>query len=249
MIDNVSLAYNGNAVLKTLSFRVPDGSIVGLVGPNGAGKTSLLKAVMNLVSLTSGRILLNDDDITDVPTSSIARKGISFSFQLLKTFSQMTVLDNVLVGVPEGRADSFLKTLFRRKVIKESEIINREKVLGLLKKFGLEDKANDWAGSLSFGQKRRLELARLLANEPTLLLLDEPTSGLDRGAIEEILRIIKGIKNEGKTILLVEHNIDVVRSICDEIIVLNFGEKIAQGSPEEVLENSRVISAYIGGST
>ena len=246
IVENIDLAYNGNVVLKDFSFKVSRGRIVGLVGPNGAGKTSLLKSIMNLIPLSNGKVLFNNEDITGVPTYRIVRKGISFSFQLIKVFSQMTVLDNVLVGIPEGRGDGFFQALFQKRDIKKQEMINRGKVLELLKKFSLEDKANDWAGTLSFGQRRRLEIAKLLATEPSLLLLDEPTSGLDKGAIEDILKIIKGIKDEGKTILLVEHNIDAVRSICDEIIVLNFGEKIAQGSPNTVLEDPIVIEAYIG---
>ena len=245
-IENVKLAYDGNVVLKDISFEVSRGCIVGLVGPNGAGKTSLLKAILNLIPLSDGKIVFNEEVITGTPTYKIVRKGISLTFQLINTFSQMTVLDNVLAGMPEDKGDGFFQALFQGRDVKKQERINREKGLELLKKIGLENKADDWAGTLSFGQKRRLDIVRLLATEPSFLLLDEPTSGLDQKAVEDILNLIKKIKDEGKTILLVEHNIDAVRYICDEVIVLNFGEKIAQGRPGEVLEDPAVVEAYIG---
>ena len=247
-VDKISLSYDGNEVLKDLSFEVPQGKVVGLVGPNGAGKTSLLKAILNLIPLLNGRIFFNEEDITDMATYKIVRKGISMTFQLVKIFPQMTVLDNVLSCMPEGKGDGFFQALLNSKTLKEQERLNREKGLRLLKKVGLNSKADDWAGTLSFGQKRRLDIARLMSSEPSLLLLDEPTSGLDQGAIEDILNIIREVKNEGRTILLVEHNIDAVRSICDEVIVLNFGEIIAQGTPEKVLDDPKVIEAYIGGN-
>lgn len=246
--DKISLSYDGNVVLKDLSFKVPQGKVFGLVGPNGAGKTSLLKAILNLIPLLSGRVLFNEENITGIPTYKIVRKGISLTFQIVKIFQQMTLLDNVLTGMPEGRGDGFFQALFNGKNLKEQERMNRENGLKLLKKVGLDSKADDWAGTLSFGQKRRLDIARLLATEPCLLLLDEPTSGLDQGAIEDVLSIVKEIRDEGRTILLVEHNIDAVRSICDEVIVLNFGEIIAHGTPEKVLDDPKVIEAYIGGN-
>ena len=246
-IENLSVTYNGNRVINALNLTVKKNIIMGIVGPNGAGKTTLLKSVLNMVSFKSGKIYFGTRLLNGLAIYQIIKLGISFTAQHIQTLDGMRVIENVLIGMQESVADSFLRAFLKSKTTKRIEQERREKAMELLEMVGLSEKAEDFAGTLSFGQKKRLDIARALASDPYILLMDEPTAGLDVDATREILELLKIIKNGGNTILLVEHNMDVVRNICDEVVVLNNGEKLAQGRPEEVLNIAKVVQVYLGG--
>lgn len=247
-IENVSISYNGNKAVSNLCLSIRKGLIFGIVGPNGAGKTTLLKAILNITPLTAGNIIFKIESLNGLRTHEIVRRGIAMTAQTIQTLSGITSIENVLIGFPETKSDGFFYSLFSSGKIREEEKLKRNRAKELLSTVGLDIDPDLMAGALSYGQKKRLDIARALAIEPELILMDEPTAGLDMGGINDILKIMKRIRDEGKTILLVEHNMDAVREICDEIAVLNFGEKIAEGKPEEVLRDSKVIEAYIGGT-
>lgn len=248
-IENVSISYNGSKAVSNLSLSIRKGLIFGIVGPNGAGKTTLIKAILNITPLTGGSIIFKSEPLTGLRTHEIARRGIAMTAQTIQTLSGMTAIENVLIGFPETKFDGFFNSMFSfGKSREHEEEVERSRAKELFSTVGLDIDPDLMAGALSYGQKKRLDIARALAVEPDLLLMDEPTAGLDIGGIKDILKIMKRIRDKGKTILLVEHNMDAVREICDEIAVLNFGEKIAEGKPEEILRDTKVIEAYIGSS-
>lgn len=248
-IENVSVSYNGNMAVSNVFLKATKGSILGIVGPNGAGKTTLLRAILNLVPLSSGQILFGGKKINSLPTFKVVCSGITMTIQHAQTLNSLSVEDNVLIGFLEGNGDGFLKAFIRGRGARVIEAERRKIVKEILRLVGLAVQQDVVAGSLSYGQKKRLDIARALASDPKLVLMDEPTAGIDPGGIEEVLTILRKIKADGKTILLVEHNMEAVRNICDEIVVMDFGEKIAHGRPENVLKDRRVIEAYLGGNS
>lgn len=246
-IDKATIKFGGLTAVNEVSFEVKDGSIFGLIGPNGAGKTTLFNLISGVHSLTSGDILFRDRSIKGLQPYQINSRGIARTYQNINLFYTLSVLDNVKIGrhsrIKSGLVSNILRTPAQQR--EEKEII--EKSMELLRFVGLEDKFGFMSKNLSYGDQRRLEIARALAGDPKLLLLDEPAAGMNSKEKMDLTDLIHRINDRGITILLVEHDMKLVMNITHEITVINFGKKIAQGTPKEIQENPEVIAAYLGG--
>jgi branched-chain amino acid transport system ATP-binding protein len=242
-ITNISKHFGGLKALNQITFQIEEKQIYGLIGPNGAGKTTLFNLITGLLPPTDGSIQFMGRELTRIQAHQIAKIGIARTFQNIRLFSTMTVKENVLVA-QNIRARSGITSLVRFGGAGERKF--EEEAEALLKKMGLWEKQKEQSVSLAYGEQRRLEIARALALEPRLLLLDEPAAGMNEVETEDLLERIREIRAMGKTVLLIEHDMDVVMGICDYISVLNFGELIAQGTPDDIQTSDIVIEAYLG---
>jgi branched-chain amino acid transport system ATP-binding protein len=245
-IEHVGVQFGGLTALSDLDFHVNKGEIVSLIGPNGAGKTTAFNAMTGFIAPTRGTVKYLHTDLQGMKPNQIADLGLIRTFQRTSVFPNDTVYDNVLIGLHRQGRLGLIEAILRLPRAKATEKALRERAGELIRWVGLEARADDLAGSLSYGEQRLVGVALALAAQPTMLLLDEPVSGMNASETHTFVRLIRDIRDRGVTILLVEHDMPMVMSVSDRIVVLNYGRIIAEGSPEEIRENPAVIEAYLG---
>ena len=245
-VKKLNKFFGGLHAVNDINFSVQKGTIKAIIGPNGAGKTTLFNLISGNLKYSSGTIFFMDNSITGLKPYEIAEKGISRTFQNIKLNGDMTVLENVMIGRHVRSKAGFIAGMLNLPWTWEEEKAIKESSLKMLDFFSIENLANEEASNLSFGKQRAVEFARALATEPKLLLLDEPAAGLNIYETIELAKLITKIRDFGITILLVEHDMSLVMDISDEIIVLNYGKKIAEDSPQEIQKNPEIINIYLG---
>ena len=246
-VDNVSMVFGGLRAVSNLSMHIDEGELIGLIGPNGAGKTTAFNMITGVYTPTEGKVYFNGQQSSGKKSNQVTQMGMARTFQNIRLFSELSVIDNVKIAynmhVTYNLADAIVRD---GKYLSEEEYIT-QKALDLLKIFHLEEEAHEVAKNLPYGKQRRLEIARALATEPKLLLLDEPAAGMNPQETKELMEMIRWIRKEfNLSILLIEHDMGLVMGVCERIYVLEYGMKIAEGTPEEIKHNKRVIEAYLG---
>ncbi|MFU2361322.1 MAG: ABC transporter ATP-binding protein [Phascolarctobacterium sp.] len=246
-VDNVSMVFGGLRAVSNLSMHIDEGELIGLIGPNGAGKTTAFNMITGVYTPTEGKVYFNGQQSSGKKSYQVTQMGMARTFQNIRLFSELSVIDNVKIAynmhVTYNLADAIIRD---GKYLSEEEFIT-QKALDLLKIFHLEEEAHEVAKNLPYGKQRRLEIARALATEPKLLLLDEPAAGMNPQETKELMEMIRWIRKEfNLSILLIEHDMGLVMGVCERIYVLEYGMKIAEGTPEEIKHNKRVIEAYLG---
>ena len=245
-LEKVSKYFGGLPALSEVSCEIPQGQLTALIGPNGAGKTTLINCITGVLSPSSGSVQFLQQEITALRTDQIARLGIARTFQNLKLFPRLTVLDNVLTGLTCEGGSSMLMAMLRLPYLRHRERQLRLRALEALDRFGLSDKANWPAGVLAYGDKKRVELARATVGKPQLILLDEPVAGLNAEETAAVAEQLRLLRRAGHTMLLVEHDMALVMEIADQVVVLDSGKCIASGTPDQVRRNPLVLEAYLG---
>lgn len=246
-VDNVSMVFGGLRAVSNLSMHIDEGELIGLIGPNGAGKTTAFNMITGVYTPTEGKVYFNGQQSSGKKSYQVTQMGMARTFQNIRLFSELSVIDNVKIAynmhVTYNLADAIIRD---GKYLSEEEFIT-QRALDLLKIFHLEEEAHEVAKNLPYGKQRRLEIARALATEPKLLLLDEPAAGMNPQETKELMEMIRWIRKEfNLSILLIEHDMGLVMGVCERIYVLEYGMKIAEGTPEEIKQNARVIEAYLG---
>ena len=246
-VKNLGISFGGLRAVNDFSVSIKKEQLYGLIGPNGAGKTTIFNHLTGVYKPDSGKIILDGTDVTGKSTIDINKAGIARTFQNIRLFSQLSVLDNVKVGLHNNHSYSTVESIFRLPRFHKVEKEMNEIAMELLEVFGLKEDANVQAQNLPYGQQRKLEIARALATKPKLLLLDEPAAGMNPNETEELMEMIRFVRDHfHMTILLIEHDMKLVSGICEQLTVLNFGEVLAQGDTSTVLNDPQVIKAYLG---
>ncbi|WP_153505125.1 ABC transporter ATP-binding protein [Cumulibacter manganitolerans] len=245
-LQDVTMQFGGLKAMDSVSFDIKRGEILGLIGPNGAGKTTCFNAMTGVYTPTSGKVVFDGTAIRRMKRNQITRMGIARTFQNIRLFASMTALENVAVGIDARHRTSVVGAVFRSPRHRREERIAYDRGMELLEFVGIADRAHEPARSLPYGYQRRLEIARALATEPKLLCLDEPAAGFNPAEKVQLMGLIQEIRNQGYTVLLIEHDMRLVMGVTDRIVVLEFGRKIAEGTPDVIRKDPAVIAAYLG---
>jgi branched-chain amino acid transport system ATP-binding protein len=245
-IESITKIFGGLTALQNVSFSIAAGEITGIIGPNGAGKTTLFNIVTGIYDPTSGKVYYGGIDITGFPPEKLARLGMVRTFQGIELFGQMTVLENVMVGLHTKSQSGIIVSALKLPAHLREERHIKERAISWLEFAGIAELAHTKAANLPFGKGRLLEIARAMAIEPKIILLDEPAAGLNSRETADLAMLIRRIKDSGITVAIVEHDMELVMEICNRIVVLNLGHKLAEGSPRYIQEDEQVIMAYLG---
>lgn len=245
-IRGITQVFGGVTALDNVSFVVRPSEITGVIGPNGAGKTTLFNIISGIYRQSSGTIIFNGKDISGLPSEKLALYGLVRTFQNIELFGQMTVLENAMVGMHTRSRSGIISCMLKTPGNLKEERHIRERAFHWLEYTGIADIADAQAGNLPFGKGRLLEIARAMALEPIIILMDEPAAGLNNRETGDLAQLIRKIRDSGITVVLVEHDMELVMDVCDSILVLNLGRHLAEGSPREIQENPAVIAAYLG---
>ncbi len=244
----LSKSFGGIKAVSNAQIEVTQGNITGLIGPNGAGKTTLFNLLSNFINPDQGTVTFDNQPIHHLASHEIAQQGLIRTFQVARVLSRLSVLENMLLAKPQQTGENFFKVWLQQKQLKQEERANKEQAMAILESVGLAAKAQDYAGALSGGQRKLLEMARTLMTSPKLILLDEPAAGVNPTLINQICEHIQEWNRQGISFLIIEHNMDVIMSLCDRVWVLAEGTNLAHGTPEEIQNNPQVLEAYLGES-
>jgi branched-chain amino acid transport system ATP-binding protein len=245
-VKNVSKSFDGVQALDKCSFDVKEGEILGLIGPNGSGKTTMFNVITGIYDPDGGAISYKGEDLIELDTYEVAQMGIGRTFQLIRLFPKLTVMDNMLIALKYVHGENLWPQLLKKKHVMREEEKNISRAKELLHIVNLEDKANELAENLSYGQQKLLEIVRAIAFEPQLMLLDEPIAGVNPTMQKQMLRLIENLNRRGMTIVIIEHNMNVMMRFCDRIVVLDYGKEIAMGPPSKIKKSRKVVEAYLG---
>ena len=245
-LDDITLRFGGLTALDSVSLHIEEGEILGMIGPNGAGKTTAFNVITGVYQPTSGEVRFEGQPLAGLKKHAITKRGIARTFQNIRLFNSMTALENVLVGADANHSSGVLSALFRTAKYRREEDDGHERGMELLEFMGLTSRADELAENLSYGDQRRLEIARAMATGPKLLCLDEPAAGFNPQEKAQLMELIRRVRDRGYTVLLIEHDMRLVMGVTDRIVVLEFGKKIAEDTPAEIRDNPAVIAAYLG---
>jgi branched-chain amino acid transport system permease protein len=243
-VDKVRKQFGGLVAVNDISFDIPAGKIVGLIGPNGAGKSTTFNLITGVLSKTSGQVKFRGEDISSLPSRAISRKGMARTFQHVKMIADMTVLENVALGAYTRGTRGVLSSMLRTNAAEERRLMKEAQ--RQLERIGMGEFLHEQAGNLAMGPQRLMEIARALCCDPALLLLDEPAAGLRHKEKQDLIQVLRQLQGEGMSILLVEHDMDLVMDVCDQLVVMEFGTLLTRGTPAEVQANPAVRAAYLG---